>query len=71
MRGLIYAFGMVAVMDYAADGQMDLFQHTVSEAGDAFWNVTEGVIEGTGYVIRRVGGEIAQSTSPQTTAPSP
>lgn len=60
MRTLVYAFGIVAIIDYAADGRMNMVAMMGSQTKEAFWNMTEGVIDGTGYLIRRVGYEVAQ-----------
>lgn len=65
MRSLVYAFGIVAIIDYAADGNMNTIKMMGSQTKDAFWNVTESVIDGTGYILRRVGAEIVE------TAPRP
>lgn len=57
MRNLVYAFGIVAMIDYAADGRMDMIGTMGHQTKQAFWNITEGVIDGTSYLLRRVGAE--------------
>ena len=54
MRNLVYAFGIVAIIDFAADGDMNLIKQTGNETSKAFWNVTEGIIDGSAYVIKRI-----------------
>lgn len=58
MRNLVYAFGIVALIDYTADGRMDMVGTMTNQTKQAFWNVAEGVIDGASYVIRRVSNEI-------------
>ena len=54
MRNLVYAFGVVAIIDFAADGEMNLIKQMGHETYNAFWNVTDGVIDGSAYVIKRI-----------------
>ena len=58
MKNLLIVFGAVAAIDYIADGDMDLTRGVMHETGDAFWNVVDGTIEGTTYVMRRIEGKL-------------
>lgn len=54
MRNLVYAFGIVAIIDYAHDGEMKLIKQMGNDTAGAFWNITEGTIDGTAYVFKRI-----------------
>jgi len=60
MRKLVFAFGLVAMIDLAADGQADLMKYMLSEAQDAFRSVTNGVRDGADYTYGRAELEISR-----------
>lgn len=60
MRSLIYAFGIVAIIDMTADGDMNTTRMMFNQSVQATKNVFNWVVDTASYTVHRVEDEVVR-----------
>ena len=64
MRNLVYAFGIVAIIDMTADGEMNMTKTMFNQTVMAGQNVFNWVLNGVSSAAHRIDDEVRYDNTP-------